>query len=118
VSLSRRSSLRLLAAAAGTAALSPLVACQQGRRRRGGVGPWRVGVLQYVPLRAVDVTREGVLQGLVRQQLDEAHAHGGARQQGQPHQPAIKAQRLPCHHPWLRAVRMAAESRCCIQLNQ
>ena len=66
MSLSRRSSLRLLAAAAGTAALAPLVACQQGRRRRGGVGPWRVGILQYVQVRAVDVTREGVLQGLAR----------------------------------------------------
>ena len=64
MSLSRRSSLRLLAAAAGGAALAPLVACQRGNRRRGGAGPWRLGILQYVQVPAVDVTREGVLQGL------------------------------------------------------
>jgi putative ABC transport system substrate-binding protein len=64
VSLSRRSSLRLLAAAAGSAALSPLVACQRSSRRKGAAGPWRLGILQYVQVPAVDVTREGVLQGL------------------------------------------------------
>jgi len=67
VSLSRRSSLRLLAAAAGTAALAPLVACRPARRSRGDAGPWRVGILQYVQVSAVDVTREAVLQGLALQ---------------------------------------------------
>ena len=64
MSLSRRSSLRLLAAAAGSAALSPLVACQRSSLRKGAAGPWRLGILQYVQVPAVDVTREGVLQGL------------------------------------------------------
>ena len=64
MSLSRRSSLRLMAAAAGSAALAPLVACQRGSRPRGGAGPWRLGILQYVQVPAVDVTRDGVLQGL------------------------------------------------------
>ncbi|MEN9861935.1 MAG: hypothetical protein RLZZ515_2417 [Cyanobacteriota bacterium] len=66
MSLSRRSSLRLLAAAAGTAALAPLVACQPGGRRAGRTGPWRLGVLQYLQVPAVEVTREGVLQGLAQ----------------------------------------------------
>jgi hypothetical protein len=48
VSLSRRSSLRLLAAAAGTATLAPLGACQPGGRRAGRTVPWRLGVLQYL----------------------------------------------------------------------
>jgi putative ABC transport system substrate-binding protein len=64
VALSRRTSLRLLAAAAGGAALAPLLACQPRRRRPGAAGPWRLGVLQYVPEAAVEITRLGVMRGL------------------------------------------------------
>jgi putative ABC transport system substrate-binding protein len=64
VPLSRRASLRLLAAASGAAALAPLLACQPRRRRPGASGPWRLGVLQYVPETAVEITRQGVMRGL------------------------------------------------------
>ena len=65
--LNRRASLRLLAGAAGSAALGPLVACQ---RRSGSAarrsGPWRLGVLQYVQVPAMEITRQGVMQGLAQ----------------------------------------------------
>ena len=67
MSLNRRASLRLLAAAAGSAVLGPLVGCQP--KSRSGAprsGPRRLGVLQFVPVAAMEITRQGVMQGLAQ----------------------------------------------------
>jgi putative ABC transport system substrate-binding protein len=65
LTVSRRRSLRLLAGGAGAAGLIPLLACQP-RNRPGGRAdrPRRIGLLQFLGVPAMEVTRQAVIQGL------------------------------------------------------
>ncbi len=64
MTVSRRSSLRLLTAGAVGAGFAPLLGCRARRRQGPAAGPWRLGVLEYLAAPAIEVTRQGVMQGL------------------------------------------------------